>query len=430
MLCLNFTVDGQANKAVDITATGLQIGQPVPDISINSIHNFKSNSAKISDFKGKLLIIDFWATWCSPCIAMLPKMDSLQRQFGDKVQFLSVTYQSEKEAMPFLEKLEKQSKRKYILPVVTNDTKLNKLFPHVFLPHYVWIDQKGFVKAITDFNEINAEGINKALNNVGSLTKKADLKIAYDEKKPFLINGNGGDGKNLISHSLLTGFSSGISGGYSYDPIDIGSYRPRKISCWNKSISYLFRIAYQEDKSYIPLNRVVFNVKDTLSIYNPYSGKRFLDWQPQNTYCYELIVPPEQAKQAFKIMQADLSRMFPKYEARMEKQKVRCLALVRTSLDDKIGTTGGKSMGEVTPTSFVAKNAFISYLIVQLSIKYLSKYPLPIIDDTHYSNKVDLDLEANLSDVTSLNNALKKYDLAFVEKDIELDMLIIKDKTN
>src|SRR5690606_32513427 len=49
-----------------------------------------STTVMLKDYKGKLIIIDFWATWCTPCVAMIPKVDSLQQAFAPQVQFISV----------------------------------------------------------------------------------------------------------------------------------------------------------------------------------------------------------------------------------------------------------------------------------------------------------------------------------------------------
>jgi len=65
LLCLNFRLQAQENKAVDVTLKGIKIGRKVPDFIITNLHNYKNASgkpattAKLSDFKGKLLILDF-----------------------------------------------------------------------------------------------------------------------------------------------------------------------------------------------------------------------------------------------------------------------------------------------------------------------------------------------------------------------------------
>jgi thiol-disulfide isomerase/thioredoxin len=43
------------------------IGKPAPDIHFTDVLNDTKSSYKLSDFKGKVVIIDFWATWCASC---------------------------------------------------------------------------------------------------------------------------------------------------------------------------------------------------------------------------------------------------------------------------------------------------------------------------------------------------------------------------
>ena len=44
--------------------------------------------------RGKVVVLDFWASWCAPCLASFPKMNALQAQFAGKpVVFFSVTYE-------------------------------------------------------------------------------------------------------------------------------------------------------------------------------------------------------------------------------------------------------------------------------------------------------------------------------------------------
>src|SRR5580698_3155148 len=59
----------------------VQAGDRAPDFSIKA-DNGKTVTAR--DFGGKLLILNFWATWCQPCVQEVPSLDQLQRALGPK----------------------------------------------------------------------------------------------------------------------------------------------------------------------------------------------------------------------------------------------------------------------------------------------------------------------------------------------------------
>ncbi len=161
----------------------LTIGDTVPDITISNIINYKTTSAKLSDFKGKLVILDFWAVWCSGCIQGMPKLDSLQKEFKNKLQVILIndegersTLENEKKTKAFFTNWEIKSNRSFALPSsLKRIDSLEKLFPHIFIPHYVWIGPKGKVIAITNSQEINRENIKDVLNGLpGKMPLKTD----------------------------------------------------------------------------------------------------------------------------------------------------------------------------------------------------------------------------------------------------------------
>jgi len=434
LLCLNFWVRAQDNKAVDVTLRGIQIGQKVPDITITNLHNYRdvngktSTTAKLSDFKGKLLILDFWATWCSPCIAMIPKMDSLQKAFGDKIQFLSVTYQTEKEVLPFLAKFEAQQKKHYDLPVITADKELHQLFPHIYLPHYVWIDEKGTVVSITRNDEVTKTNIENTINKIGKLNQKRDLKMPYDPKKPFLINGNGGQGDKIIFHSILSGHQEGLAGGYDiHREPDFGRIR---LTAYNLSIVNLYRMGFL-NKGYLEDNRTIIAVNDPENV--TYKGEEgniaeFKTWAKMHTYCYELILPIEMDLKAYENMRNHLATIFPDYKAAVVKRTTKSYVLRRTSTEDKIKSIAeGPKSAKFSSQGFLLVKFPLYRIIQELNLIYQQRSPYPLVDETNYKDPVDIKIDANLTDMASINKALIKYDLQFELLDREIDFLVISD---
>ncbi|MDX1955396.1 MAG: redoxin domain-containing protein, partial [Chitinophagaceae bacterium] len=125
---------------VNAQTKSITVGDKCPDVPMKLI-NYQQPELKISDFKGKIVILDFWATWCKPCVESFVKIDSLNKIYADKVQIMPVAYEDVKKVKPILDKLESVFNVKS--PSVVNDIELQKIFPHTIVPHCVWIDRGG-----------------------------------------------------------------------------------------------------------------------------------------------------------------------------------------------------------------------------------------------------------------------------------------------
>jgi len=65
---------------VDAIAAG-KIGSRLPDFSVKDLHGYVISSA---DLRGKVVLIDFWATWCQPCKKEMPGYQKLQDRYGSR----------------------------------------------------------------------------------------------------------------------------------------------------------------------------------------------------------------------------------------------------------------------------------------------------------------------------------------------------------
>ncbi|MDQ0640075.1 thiol-disulfide isomerase/thioredoxin [Pedobacter sp. W3I1] len=429
LLCPFFGVHAQ-DKNLSVTSgsannQGIAIGQQVPDVLIQNISGLNGSdktpgALPLSAFKGKLLILDFWATWCSPCVAMIPKMEELQEEFKDRVQFLPVAYQSFKEVDAFYQKLQRQKGKVYSLPMVTADTTLARLFPHQSLPHYVWIGADGLVKAITGREAVSRENIN-ALLAAGSVRLKAkvDEQMRYDTSEPLFFAGS--DFNDGFFRSQLSGYVVNIGRGI-YKDVEVQSgAKVRRITGRNLTVPELFRIAYKKGKKETVL-------EDGLEAeLEPHVASiDFLDWLKQGrAYCYELMMDERSSGRAYALMQNQLKGFFSDYEVGLEARKVQALVLVRTSSMDKIRTAGGTPAVVMDRFGCKLTSCFLAVFIDRLQVP-LQSSPLPVIDQTGYFGMVDLELTANMGSIEQVNKALAPYDLRFVEKPAEIEMLVIR----
>ena len=116
------------------------VGKPAPDFKLDLLTDGKS--FKLSESKGKVVVLDFWATWCGPCLQAMPQVDKVTREFKDQgVELVAVNLQeSPKQIKAMLER------HKLDMPVALDtDGAIAQKYKANAIPQTVIINRDGTV---------------------------------------------------------------------------------------------------------------------------------------------------------------------------------------------------------------------------------------------------------------------------------------------
>ena len=124
--------------AVPAAAAPLPAGTPAPAFSRPDLNG---RTVSLSAFRGGLVLVDFWATWCAPCVVELPHLTALQARYRGKLQIIGISMDDDA-ASP--KQLAAQVRLNY--PVLMGDAVLGRLYGGVLgLPQIYLIGQDGKV---------------------------------------------------------------------------------------------------------------------------------------------------------------------------------------------------------------------------------------------------------------------------------------------
>ena len=119
------------------------IGQKAPDFQTQFLNE---EEFKLSDQKGKVVILDFWATWCGPCVRALPELLKATSSFNKKnVALLAV---NQGESTKVISKFLKKKQLKALSVIMDETRKIGGDYKVKGIPKTVIIDQKGVVRHV------------------------------------------------------------------------------------------------------------------------------------------------------------------------------------------------------------------------------------------------------------------------------------------
>ncbi|WP_168412933.1 peroxiredoxin family protein [Bacillus salacetis] len=116
---------------------GPKLGSPAPEFTLKSL---SGETVSLTNFKGKKVLINFWAAWCKPCTAELPALEAFNKSGQKDIQVLSINIDPEDHAGEFAKEAG------ISFPVLLDeDDKVNEEYQVISIPTSLLIDENGYV---------------------------------------------------------------------------------------------------------------------------------------------------------------------------------------------------------------------------------------------------------------------------------------------
>lgn len=165
IFCLSIlgSVQAQTNVKNNKTDTiaPLMIGASVPDDFWTKKHLFYLNGDTVvrtlEEYKGKLLILDFWATWCGQCWSQMPMNEQLVSSYKGEVKMLLIDTKNTGDNFENIAKTDKTYLKRMgveSLETIFKDEYFASLFPVRGYPKYMWISPSGYFIAASTRNSV------------------------------------------------------------------------------------------------------------------------------------------------------------------------------------------------------------------------------------------------------------------------------------
>lgn len=421
------------------------VGDTLPDHTFADIENYPKSAVKISDFRGKWLILDFWGYTCSACIASFPKMNKLSHDFKDSIQLIMVgatkngwgdTKQNEKITKNLYKRLEKTYQLDF---TVAFDSVLYLKHDVGPLPHILIIDPNGIIKAKAQ--HIDSIQLSKFLTG-----KIPEFERSYSRSEPMggdsfrknlpvLTNGkqaNGGNDTSFVFRSLLALPNENMP---YYNLLDLNRtttvreiIKSGRLELYQQPLKELYRFAFFGVNYWDVFNQDYYSTISLPIIVEQKDSSNTFKIDTINRYTYSLTLPRERLSKETMMhsLQADLERYFG-YNARIEDRKMPVLFAEiadKRKIEKLITRTNGQKF-QSSNYEAIYKVRNIEFSIFLRNISAMLHSEIPIIDQTNIKESINIDFKADLFNPDDIKKSLGNYGIKLVEGFKEMKVIVV-----
>lgn len=366
-------------------AANPKIGEAAPPLAISQILGGKAPATLTWDaLKGKTVVLEFWATWCGPCLTSLPKLNTLAGDTGAVVIAIS--------GDP-IEKVRRhhEAHANILFALDEADATFASYNPGV-IPHTVLVGPDGLIKAIASPEDITAQVVRdvaagKPVDVPVKGGRRADLE--WDLKAPFNPDGKEPESQSIIERTSCQGGGSRRKPG------------GRSFTADGAPIGALLGMAYDTT-----MRRMEINLPQSLM---------------SQQYRVSIWVPPGQESTLMPALKAAIERDLP-IQVRNEPRK-RDVYLLRPA-DGGAKLTASTSKPEFQMLRGQIKGRAMKIDRLRATLENFSA--APVLDDTGLAETYDFDLSYDPGNPGLLKTQLtEKLGLTLVKETREVETLVV-----
>lgn len=265
-------VHPDAHGQNSLPANSLSIGDKMPDLTFKLVG--RNEQASLADFQGKVILIEFWASWCSPCIQSMLHLKALQEQFGAELVIIAVSNEKVERIATFT------GNTNFPFLFARESAALRDYFPHRLIPHTVVVSPHQEVAAITRPEALTEDVI-------AQLLRGESVKLPLKEDHPWDIRVDIFELNSSSQQSFQIQPARPEAPTYSRS-YHQGPFKDRRRSFINFQIPMLYRDAF---------NTSVFRME-------------YPETETPETYCVDLLVPKAKESQMEEVLRDSLDAYF------------------------------------------------------------------------------------------------------------------------